>query len=648
RVRRHLALRSPAQRPRASACTPSSLGILFRSGAPHPHPGPRPPGRTKPANTLGDAAAGPGGLAPVASPAAASAGSEGLPARPAGPARAVSGLSALLPGAERARGGAPESGSAAAAARPALPPEEPRSAAPASPSRAGAGRTRRLRLPACVLRPGRPGAARGAGPAAQAMGEGGAVGRRRPFPGAPRRRWWRRQQQQQRQRQRWWPGRGEGECAGRAAMGLAGLQVGVSGPAARGAGGARGPAGPGGGRATRVRPGPAGRPRPPGGAGGPPPPGPRNMAAAGGAAAAPGRKMSKPRAVEAAAAAAAVAATAPGPEMVERRGPGRPRTDGENVFAGQSKIYSYMSPNKCSGMRSPLQEENSVAHHEVKCQGKPLTGVYRKREADSPEVGRQSNRCLSVLLAEKRSPGSAIRSAVKAEEQKLRDARRGPLAPFPNQKPEAAEPPKTPASSCDSPNVAVAKPTLKKPVRGKQAPRKNAQGKPQRNRKLTDFYPVRRSSRKSKAELQSEERRRIDELIESGKEEGMKIDLIDGKGRGVIATKQFSRGEFVVEYHGDLIEITDAKKREALYAQDPSTGCYMYYFHVDATRETNRLGRLINHSKCGNCQTKLHDIDGVPHLILIASRDIAAGEELLYDYGDRSRASIAAYPWLKH
>lgn len=56
------------------------------------------------------------------------------------------------------------------------------------------------------------------------------------------------------------------------------------------------------------------------------------------------------------------------------------------------------------------------------------------------------------------------------------------------------------------------------------------------------------------------------------------IDLIEGKGRGVVATKQFSRGEFVVEYHGDLIEVTDAKKRKALYAQDPSTGCYMYYF----------------------------------------------------------------------
>ncbi|KAF7484169.1 Hypothetical predicted protein [Marmota monax] len=197
--------------------------------------------------------------------------------------------------------------------------------------------------------------------------------------------------------------------------------------------------------------------------------------------------MSKPRAVEAAAAAAAVAvaATAPGPEMVERRGPGRPRTNGENVFAGQSKIYTYMSPNKCSGMRSPLQEENSVAHHEVKCQGKPLAGIYRKRE-------------------EKRSAGNAIRSSLKSEEQKIKDARRGPLAPFPNQKSEAAEPPKTPTSTCDSTNAAVAKQALKKPLKGKQTPRKKAQGKTQQNRKLTDFYPVRRSSRKSKAELQVE------------------------------------------------------------------------------------------------------------------------------------------------
>ncbi|MBZ3888880.1 N-lysine methyltransferase SETD8 [Sciurus carolinensis] len=136
-----------------------------------------------------------------------------------------------------------------------------------------------------------------------------------------------------------------------------------------------------------------------------------------------------------------------------------------------------MSPNKCSGLRSPLQEENSVAHHEVKCQGKPLAGIYRKRE-------------------EKRNAGNVIRSSVKSEEQKSKDARRGPLAPFPSQKSEAAETPKTPTSSCDPTNAAIAKQALKKPLKGKQAPRKKAQGKTQHNSKLTDFYPVRRSSRK--------------------------------------------------------------------------------------------------------------------------------------------------------
>ncbi|XP_017670956.1 PREDICTED: N-lysine methyltransferase KMT5A isoform X1 [Lepidothrix coronata] len=322
------------------------------------------------------------------------------------------------------------------------------------------------------------------------------------------------------------------------------------------------------------------------------------------------------------------------PESADRKGPGRSRAGGENVFVGQSKIYSYLNPNKAPGARPPLQEENSVMYHEVKCQGKTLKETYRKGAAG------------------KKNGGKIVEGAMKAEEQKDKESGCNPSVPS-DQNQETAESQKPPLPA-DCAEEANAKPAQKKMVKAKRGPRKKTQGRTP-NRKVTDYYPVRRSSRKSKSELETEERRKIDELITSGKEEGMKIDYIDGKGRGVIATKHFNRGEFVVEYHGDLIEITDAKKREAVYAQDPSTGCYMYYFQylsktycVDATKETNRLGRLINHSKCGNCQTKLHDIDGVPHLILIASRDIKAGEELLYDYGDRSKASIEAHPWLKH
>ncbi|KAK5852244.1 hypothetical protein PBY51_023729 [Eleginops maclovinus] len=192
-------------------------------------------------------------------------------------------------------------------------------------------------------------------------------------------------------------------------------------------------------------------------------------------------------------------------------------------------------------------------------------------------------------------------------------------------------------------------------LKGRKSTIRIASGKNSQNRKVTDYYPIRRSSRKSKTELQCEEKRLIDDLITKGIEEGMEVQHIEGKGRGVFAMRCFQKGEYVVEYHGDLLQITDAKQREAEYALNPATGCYMYYFQylcktycVDATKESGRMGRLINHSKIGNCQTKLHEINGVPHLILVASRDIDEGEELLYDYGDRSKASIAAHPWLKY
>ncbi|XP_069071100.1 N-lysine methyltransferase KMT5A isoform X2 [Pleurodeles waltl] len=315
----------------------------------------------------------------------------------------------------------------------------------------------------------------------------------------------------------------------------------------------------------------------------------------------------------------------------------RPKMKGDIVFIGQSKIYTYMSPTKSPNVRPPLQEENSAIPYEGKCPGKTIIETHRKSE-------------------EKRNASNAAELAMKSIDK----AGCNSSEPMHNGQKETSTEKQADVALPPAVKISAVPPTSIKAKPASTARRKlpvsssRVQGRHSQNRKVTDYFPVRRSGRKSKAELQSEEKLRIDELIKSGKEEGMKIDFIDGKGRGVFATRDFNRGEFVVEYHGDLIEITDAKKREALYAQDSSTGCYMYYFQyrsktycVDATRETNRLGRLINHSKAGNCHTKLHDINTVPHLILIASRDIQAGEELLYDYGDRSKASIEAHPWLK-
>lgn len=74
---------------------------------------------------------------------------------------------------------------------------------------------------------------------------------------------------------------------------------------------------------------------------------------------------------------------------------------------------------------------------------------------------------------------------------------------------------------------------------------------------------------------------------------------------------------------------------------------FLILFSIDATSESGRLGRLVNHSRLNpNLQTKVVTFKQQPRLILVARRDIAADEELLYDYGDRSKESLKAHPWL--
>jgi histone-lysine N-methyltransferase SETD8 len=173
------------------------------------------------------------------------------------------------------------------------------------------------------------------------------------------------------------------------------------------------------------------------------------------------------------------------------------------------------------------------------------------------------------------------------------------------------------------------------------------------NHQLTEYFPVRRSVRKTKTTVLEEQQRDLEEAVLSQREEGLEVHNFEGKGRGIVTTRHFSKGEFVVEYAGELIDMCEAKEREKSYAQDQNTGCYMYYFKyqntqycVDATTESGRLGRLVNHSRNGNLITKTVSIMNRPHLVLIAKEDIPSGEEVMYDYGDRSKESIRYHPWL--
>ncbi|XP_043512217.1 N-lysine methyltransferase KMT5A-B isoform X1 [Frieseomelitta varia] len=173
------------------------------------------------------------------------------------------------------------------------------------------------------------------------------------------------------------------------------------------------------------------------------------------------------------------------------------------------------------------------------------------------------------------------------------------------------------------------------------------------NHKLTDYFPVRRSVRKSKKAVLEEKQRDMENKVLCQVEEGLEIKHFAGKGRGIVTTREFMKGEFVVEYIGELIDQVTAKKREKIYAQDQNTGCYMYYFQhrnhqycVDATAETDKLGRLVNHSRNGNLIARVVEVGSTPHLVLTAKENIPIGVEITYDYGDRSREAIRHHPWL--
>ncbi|XP_025152683.1 histone-lysine N-methyltransferase PR-Set7 [Harpegnathos saltator] len=173
------------------------------------------------------------------------------------------------------------------------------------------------------------------------------------------------------------------------------------------------------------------------------------------------------------------------------------------------------------------------------------------------------------------------------------------------------------------------------------------------NHSITDYFPVRRSVRKCKKAVLEEKQRDIENKVVCQVEEGLEVRYFPGKGRGVITTREFTKGEYVVEYIGELISQAEAKVREEKYAQDQNTGCYMYYFQhrnqqycVDATAETDKLGRLVNHSRNGNLVARIIEVGSIPHLVLTAKEDIPIGVEVTYDYGDRSRESIRYYPWL--
>ena len=102
-------------------------------------------------------------------------------------------------------------------------------------------------------------------------------------------------------------------------------------------------------------------------------------------------------------------------------------------------------------------------------------------------------------------------------------------------------------------------------------------------------------------------------------------------GKGVFALVDLAEGESLIEYVGEVINWDEALRRHPHDPQDPN---HTFYFHIDEdhvidAKHGGNSSRWINHSCAPNCEA---DEDG-GRVFIRALRDIAAGEELFYDYG---------------
>jgi len=106
-------------------------------------------------------------------------------------------------------------------------------------------------------------------------------------------------------------------------------------------------------------------------------------------------------------------------------------------------------------------------------------------------------------------------------------------------------------------------------------------------------------------------------------------------GRGVVARIPLREGERICEYVGKRIGWPEALRR---HPHDPTQPFHTFYFSVDDDividgNDGGDFSRFMNHSCEPNCEADMVEVKGLTRIYIVALQDIAAGEELVYNYG---------------
>uniref|UniRef100_A0A2C9JRL9 Histone-lysine N-methyltransferase n=1 Tax=Biomphalaria glabrata TaxID=6526 RepID=A0A2C9JRL9_BIOGL len=109
----------------------------------------------------------------------------------------------------------------------------------------------------------------------------------------------------------------------------------------------------------------------------------------------------------------------------------------------------------------------------------------------------------------------------------------------------------------------------------------------------------------------------------------------ESRGWGLRCLEDIKKGQFVLEYVGDLIDEEECKRRIEQAHEDNITNFYMLTMDknriIDAGPKGN-FSRFMNHSCCPNLETQKWTVNGDIRVGLFALCDIPKGSELTFNY----------------
>ncbi|KAM3164957.1 Histone-lysine N-methyltransferase, H3 lysine-4 specific [Lachancea thermotolerans] len=104
---------------------------------------------------------------------------------------------------------------------------------------------------------------------------------------------------------------------------------------------------------------------------------------------------------------------------------------------------------------------------------------------------------------------------------------------------------------------------------------------------------------------------------------------------GLYALEPIAAKEMIIEYVGEILRQPVAEMRERTYLKSGIGSSYLFRVDestvIDATKKGG-IARFINHCCDPSCTAKIIRVGGRKRIVIYALRDIAANEELTYDY----------------